>query len=148
MPNELSERKTPCVCNSPFGLIEVSRRYKPRASQISNTTPRVTPARTPLASGVVQTSSFAIQNKLLLAASATSPLVFSSSPSSAPADSASVRAMTCGSLLQVLKLLNFSPQGTRKLDVMSFQRGGFCGLMTGVAKQVITRNGWSAPRGE
>src|SRR6266567_3577427 len=100
----------------------------------------------PLANGGVHRTLSCTQNKLLLAASATSPSVFSSRPSSAPLASASARARICGSLLQVLNWASGSFAGSRQEEVTRLQRAG--ASLAGAGCNDITSEGRSAPFGE
>src|SRR5690348_5261271 len=101
MPQELNERKTPSHSRRLAGVIDACAVGMFWCVHSSMTFARVTPGRMVPASGGVQTVPLRIQKRLLLDASATSLFVLSSKASFAPRASASERASTWESLLQV-----------------------------------------------
>src|SRR5216684_2739606 len=104
-------------------------------------TERVTPATMPLGKGEVQSAAPSSQKILLEAPSATKPSLFRSSASSAPASSASARAMMCGSLLQLLNCASGSFANKRIEDVVNRHRGGGSGSSGGAVCNDITNDG-------
>src|SRR5579883_469654 len=121
---------------------------RPRRQHSSNTTRRVTPLSTPAAKGGVKTFSRTTQNRFADAASTTNPSVFSNRASSAPSCSASARASTCASLLQVLYCETGSAAGSLKLDVRKCQSTSVPDAFPSAVCSVITTNGEVACLGE